>query len=976
MANKNNASRRHKNVLKENDTTDYKVSEDLKSVAECLYQTVFLLENTVNSARYLDIFKDAVNELYLDCDSYADDNSHNCDVIVVDHNRLIGALCEEKVQDIDEAYRAVRERAEAELFDNGQISTGLMVRLVHHAVSTALRAWRQKWCGGDSVVEPRPAVTVVLTGFFDLEFVIEFVNLVRVDAVIELRCGEIARVRDKFVSRAYKAERSAADQTVRRFWRDLRHRLDTDPDVAFAFKDVPIHVHKSKYNAYNEPPDFDAIVTLAKSHVMREIRQLIQFLFDARTEHKQFVEDAKPVYSLSSVDDDDDRGGLVAPHYESYVELLSEYPEQVVTIPVVLEAMVGAIDPERQRLSADWSWVDVRFDALESDLTMDEDVCMANYPVCVPYGNECAIAVRKYDLRFTADYWRSALHALNVRWKKFLWALRPLLPLAIEAKYNDIVSDVKSLSKTGSDLDMQLCVLGLNRLQSNLDLYLGESIYLPGLGVTQVKFKPELIEPIGCTTMVQVLEKESEIHENVSYAYFEPEDVMLVGFYDDFQGGVPTRKSSFSFNVPQPAIGVKDYFDFFHRKKIPKCFYALDSALCSTYREEAENVRFRNGDRLTIIQRKWRFEPKTVCLKYKSKRYELVRHVVSDDGDEDDRCRILTNTGHEYAIEKSHENVLRFTCKTADGKIIEIDSAGKRATICQRLLRQFSGANGRVEECRYYAPNGCVVIEFSDKTSVTYLGSGVQVVGTAMDDAFVVSAISAEELDSKSPLASSTQTDFAVEYLRDGVRMTVEFEDGTKISTCVREVLPQPKGLSSDWVCYTVFEYKYAHPAYLTVMVDDQNGTFRVSDVVSRGSPDGCIRLRVHDKLLADVTEEAIMVVGCNGGGGGGSSKGPEIATFGWKGCRSGFLFKKTDGARDVTTVNEHDLSTSRTITMASVTPNPTYFVVKRNMSGFRVLERGQYDEYVKEMLKRIHTVVHENRDDIVMLFTEDDENR
>lgn len=282
---------------------------------------------------------------------------------------------------------------------------------------------------------------------------------------------------------------------------------------------------------------------------------------------------------------------------------------------------------------------------------------------------------------FDISKWK---YSTNItRWKRLLWGSHPLLSPNIVDEYNSIVSDVKSQCECKDDrdyrddIDVKLCVLAVNRLRNNLDVFRGERIGLPALGTTVVTYKPNLLEPLGCRTMVQVLERKSERYEGTSYAYFEPEDVMLVGFYD-FR---PTRlRSSFSFTVPQRPVHVNDYFGLFHGPKGCKAdrFYAMDSPRwwwCPTYKEDMERIRFRDNDRLTVSKRKWRFEPGTVCLTYKScserQSYEIVRHVTiggENDNEDNDRFRICTSAGDEYYIEVIGNKVLGYCLITVFGE--------------------------------------------------------------------------------------------------------------------------------------------------------------------------------------------------------------------------------------------------------------------------------------------------------------------
>lgn len=741
------------------------------------------------------------------------------------------------------------------------------------------------------------------------------------------RCGKIARVREKFVSAATAAEGRAADRSVRQFWLDFRRRLDTDPVAASAFKDVPVYVHRSEYDADGEPPDYDAIWAVAKSRVAREMSRVLRSVRETRAEYERFAADAKPVFWLSAADATAAAAAVRDDLCGTYGQTLNAYPDGAVTVSVVLDAMIGAI--ERRRRVADLSQTDDNDDD-------DDD----RWPVCVPYGDRCALTVRKYRMRpaLAADYARSALNAPNVRWKRTLWPppARPLMPPDVQAECDGIVADVKSRCGAGRDVDVQLCVLGLNRLRGgNMAVYRGERIGADALAATRVRFAPGLVEPVGPATMVQILERESEAYGNACYAHLELEDAMLVGFHDDRPGTV-----SFGYDVPVPAVGARDYCDLFRGKRAPPdCRYAVASA-CPTYRERAENVRFRNGDRLTVTKRRWRFERETVCIKYKSERYEVVRHVASDPGGgrtgDDDRCRIVTAAGHEYAIDRSRggDDVVGLVGRTGDGGTMVIDAAAG------------AGA-GRVERRRRYGQHGRVVVEFADGTAVAYRACG---------------EATAERHRSKAPLRTGT-----ARYSADGASMTVEFGDGTTIGTRVREVSAERPG--EDWARYAVVEYEYAHPAHRTVTVDRPDGTFRMADAVPRGA-DGRVRLRLPGDVLVDVTGDAIAVRR-----GGDDGQPVTAATFGWKG--RGSLFEKCDGPGDATILAGERDRVIRSRTTAAWPPiaSSSFFIVKRNMSGFRVLDRDRFDDDDDDddADTRRNRAVHETDDGIVAVYEDSD---
>lgn len=165
------------NVSKKDGTTADRVDDDDDDdlAPGCDLQTVFLLESSSDGARYVDVFRQAVD----DAQRSSETVDGCCNVIVVDRERLVGPM----------------------RYDDGgggdPPATALTVPLVRRAVAAAVRAWHTERPGADGDGGTgtdengrRPAVSVVLTGFFHLPFVAEFVGRTgTVDAVIELRCG-------------------------------------------------------------------------------------------------------------------------------------------------------------------------------------------------------------------------------------------------------------------------------------------------------------------------------------------------------------------------------------------------------------------------------------------------------------------------------------------------------------------------------------------------------------------------------------------------------------------------------------------------------------------------------------------------------------------------------------------------------------------------------------------------------------------
>lgn len=722
------------------------------------------------------------------------------------------------------------------------------------------------------------------------------------------RCGKIARVREKFVSAATAAEGRAADRFVGRFWRDFRRRLDTDPAVASAFEDVPVYAHRSGYDADDEPPDRDAVWAGAKSRVAREMGRVLRSARHIRAEYERFAARPRPVFSLSGAEATAAATAVRDRLCAAYGRALAAYPERAVTVAVVLDAMVGTIAGRRVDLPPD-----------------DDDDDDDRWPACVPYGDRCALTVREHRMRsaVAAGYARSALYAPTVRWKRALWppAARPLLPADVRAECDGIVADVEWLcAGRRDDADVRLCVLAVNRLRSgNMAVYRGERIGAAALAATRVRFAPELVEPVGPATMVQILERESDAYGDACHAHLEPVDAMVVGFYDDCPPATTERRAV----VPGPAVGANDYYDVFRGGRAPppppRCYYATAAGPCRTYRERAENACFRDGDRLTVTRRRWRFERETVCVRYKSgDRYEVVRHVASDSGG--DRCRIVTAAGDEYGIDRVDGLVGR----TADGTMA-VDADGDAAT----------AAEGRAERRRRYGQNGSVAVEFADGTAVTYRACGTAAAA------------------GKSRLRAGT-----ARYSADGTSMTVEFGDGTAIGTRVREVPAEPP--DDDWVRYAVVGYEYAHPGHRTVTVDGRDGTFRVADAASTGG-DGRVRLRLPGDVLVDIAGDAVVVRRPGDDG--------RPVTFGWQG--RGPLFEKRDDSGDATTVDDEGrVVRGRTVTARPPNASSSFFVVKRDMSGFRVLDRGRFEADDADMGR--DRAVHETDDGIVAVYPMD----
>lgn len=944
------------------------------------------MESTSNSTKYVDIYKDAVNHRAED---------RNLKVIIIDHNQLIDSLnnkCVEK----NETYRVLHEKAKNDLIKVGRVSTDLTVQLVRNSINIALESMHKKWnlyAENKSTSQPK-MINVVLTNFFDLALITGLINAkIKTTAIVELSCGKIAQIRDKFVSKASRDKQTNADNFIREFWHGFRNELDTS-NGSSEFKNMIIYSYRSKYNAHCEPLDFDGIVDMTRNYVTREMNKVQEFIHNVKTGHENYIKKVNPAYALTTVDGGDDYTN----DYKSYSERLNEYPEDAMTVAIVLDAMLKAVTVAKRDTT---DWVDVHFNALKDE---SDDGCM-NYPVCVQYGNECALTVRKHNLRFT-DYSDSAVNVLKTRWKRQLWGSRPLMPLNAEAEYTETISDIKRLSKS-DDVDVKLCVLALNRLRSNLDVYRGENIDLTALGMTAVTYKPELIEPAGCATTVQMLEKESEKYSKMGYAHFVPEDVMLVGFYDVQTGASTTpSKRSFDITVAQQPVHAKDYFDYFYGKKKPECSYAIDATgLCAHYREETEAVHFEDGDRLSVAKTQWRFERDAVCLRYKSKCWEIVRYVTDDD--DEDRIRIYSDADRaEYCVEKHRDDVIRLTCKTPeDGGGVEIVSGKGRRNY---VLRQWKADRGQKEAGRVYG-DGRVVVESTDKTTAaTYMANGlVRSVRTVdlkknsqrfhgagagslenfskkiktseselrvqRSGSRVRRSLTAIVSNSSSKLASGNKwrsadetcgsfdrwTEAMTDYSEDGTTRTVWFYDGTRISTRVRQVPDEP-----GWVCYAIAGYRYEHAEYRTVE-EHADGAFRVAGLVSRSSPDGRLRLRLagRESGRMELGHDAVRAY----------RDRDHVATFGWNGAGGLPAFERRAG-HHVTAVplRSRVSHAGRAAACAAAATRSSFFVVKRCLSGFRALDGRERDEFFDEIRDRSGTAVRVRGDETVAVFVAD----
>lgn len=412
-----NPSRRHvvrKHVTKTNDTTTSNIDDggsEPRTPVPC--QTIFLLESTANGTKYIDIYKDALNR------RRADDGLGEChNTIVVDRDRIVRSVADDRCLEKNGTYQRLHEQAKRCLSEKGRISTELVVQLVRRTIVVALS--RLTTCRSGA------AANVMLTNFFDLPFIVDFVgtarndNTVRVDAIVELSCGEIARVRDKFVSEACRAAGRGAE-IRKEFWRDFRAALDADERVASVFKDVGVYTCESGYRADLEPPDANRIVRAAREHVLREMDDLQRFVSRARADYETFfaANNGLPTVYPLHINDDDDNGLL----YGSYGERLADYPDGAMTVPVILDAMLKAIDgkpADAKEEEQQQPWMDVNFDKLKHELAAAGEGCMT-YPVCVPHADECGVTVKKYKLRRT-DYSTSAVNAPTVRCHKKIFS--------------------------------------------------------------------------------------------------------------------------------------------------------------------------------------------------------------------------------------------------------------------------------------------------------------------------------------------------------------------------------------------------------------------------------------------------------------------------------------------------------------------------------------------------------------------------
>lgn len=209
-------------------------------------------------------------------------------------------------------------------------------------------------------------------------------------------------------------------------------------------------------------------------------------------------------------------------------------------------------------------------------------------------------------------------------------------------------------------------------------------------------------------------------------------------------------------------------------------------------------------------------------------------------------------------------------------------------------------------------------------------------------------------------------------YSPDEMTRTVTFEDGTMITTHRSVIARETSSRSATtiydpgWTSSVVTGYEYAHPVYPTVTVD-RSGMFTVRDLVTR-TPDGCLRLRLSGAaVVLEINADAIHVRR-------GDDQGPKIATFGWKG--SEFLFEKNVGATTTTVALDRTTATVVIISAGSKNSSPPppaeYFVVKRGMSGFGMLDGNRYERFAREMRDRTDAVVREDRNGIVTFFAAD----
>lgn len=210
-------------------------------------------------------------------------------------------------------------------------------------------------------------------------------------------------------------------------------------------------------------------------------------------------------------------------------------------------------------------------------------------------------------------------------------------------------------------------------------------------------------------------------------------------------------------------------------------------------------------------------------------------------------------------------------------------------------------------------------------------------------------------------------------YSQDGTTRTVTFEDGTTISTrrstAAGRETSSPSATSvhdPGWTSSVVTGYEYSHPEYRTVTVD-RCGTFTVRDLVTR-TPDSGLRLRLSGAaVMIEINANGIHVRRDD-------DLGPEIATFGWKG--SEFLFEKNVGATTTTVALDRATATVVVVSAGSKNGSPPppaeYFVVKRSMSGFGMLDGSWYERFAREMRDRTDAVVREDRNGIVTFFAAD----
>lgn len=887
------------------------------------HQVVFLTEIAVTGTKYVNAFKDAV--------AAAADDDPLSTVVVVNQSTVFG--------DVSAASTAQR------------------------SVAAALR----------NVLDAAADRMVVLINFFDVQTVVEVLRG-HAAALVRLECGAICQVRDEFAPNAVARDREAA---MLRFW----HELDAASSAA-VFKHLIVYPFRSTYNVRVEPPDLDAIVHRCRAHVACEMAAVLDAVHAVRAAYEQYVtHDPVVVYSLRAAVTESP-----VPLYKLYAARLAGRPASTVTVAVIVDALVHAIQDATTPLPPEWE--DVYVARLRDD---DRDRHSDDRAPCAQYGDECNLVARKLSLCDT-DFARPVVDVLNARWQRTVWGSRPCRPAVVQTAYDATIAAIERRCK---NTDLRLCALALNLLRGHLDEYRGQTVRLRTLLQTvttdAAAFKPEFVESLSRAAMLQTLEKQSERYARVGYAYFEPEDVMLVGFYDFPQDGPSTRKRQFDFVVPQRPVYARDYFDYIYGKKKPDCVYAMDAPLWSTYTEQTEDVRLGNGDRLTVSRRKWKYEPETVSLLYQSKSYEIVRHMTVDGYD--NGFRIYTDRGEQFHVDKVRGRV-EVELRTVDGTEI----------VCHP--DDFTQRSATVGESYRRYGNGCVVVGLADDVTVTYWSSGrVETMQPKRSGSSVVSSGTGRPRGAvagpKKPNAiqrSSTNSEIIIrskstrqrgsskgsvemtsneilgnvtakeayraairyEYSRDGTIAVVWFADGTEIATHVCEVSPDAR--LPDWTRFEVAERQYRHPAYRTV-TETASGNLGVPGLVQRFPDDGRCRMlwrsESHDRIEAAGHGVDVRYV---------DNETPS-ATFRWAGEH--VLFETRDGR---TAVRRHETAVALSDGYRPLPPDSTLFVVKRDMSGFAMVERVGYEEFTRDVSGGRGAVTHECGRRIVTVFGPRDE--